>query len=135
MNLSRRTFLLGAAAGAVLPAIGCVSNNAPLVEAAADRTLPLPPQLAEIGSQVKVVVPGSPDPVLIWRTKIGFGGTSLKCDYCHSELIYRHAEGHLDCLGQGCRYTLDGNVLRGPVKNPRKVFLVDLRGEKLHILG
>jgi hypothetical protein len=135
MILSRRVFIAGSVAGVVLPVVGCTGNPAPLVEAGADRTLMLPAELAEPGSQVRVVVPGTQAPVLIWRTQIGFGGTSLKCDYCRAELVYRPEQARLDCLGQGCRYTLDGNVLRGPAKNPRRVFLVDLRGDKLHILG
>jgi hypothetical protein len=136
MSLSRRSFIRIASAAAVaLPLCACAGNKAVTVEAGADRTLPLPKELAEPGSQVKVIVPGSNDQVLIWRTKIGFGGTNLKCDYCKAELIFNAAENRLECTGQGCRYSLDGNVLRGPVKNPRKVFLIDLRGEKLHILG
>jgi Rieske Fe-S protein len=135
MSLSRRDFIVFAAAGAVLPAVGCVGNPAPVVEAAADRTLALPAELSEAGSQVKVVVPGSDAPVLVWRTKIGFGGISTKCGYCAGELRWVAEGSHLQCGGQGCRYTPDGNVLRGPAKQPMRVFLVDLRGEKLHILG
>jgi nitrite reductase/ring-hydroxylating ferredoxin subunit len=127
----RRALL--ASAFAVLA--GCVVNPAPVVDADANRTLPVPQQLGKPGDQVKVQLPGYPDPILVWRTEIGFGGTALRCNHCRTEVQYNAAKGWLDCLGSRCRYRLDGTVLEGPTKKALRVYLVDLDGERLRILG
>lgn len=127
----RRAFL----AFLLVVSAGCVVNPAPVVDAGADRTLTLPPELATPGNQVKVQLPGYPDPILVWRTEIGFGGTALRCNHCRTEVQYNAGKGWLDCLGARCRYRLDGTVLEGPAKKALRVYLVDLDGERLRILG
>lgn len=128
----RRAFLATAALALVS---GCVINPAPVLDAGADRTLPLPEQLSKVGNQVKVQLPGFPDPILVWRTEIGFGGTALRCNHCGSHVQYNPEKGWLDCLGKRCKYRLDGTVLEGPTRKPLRVYLVDLDGNRLRILG
>ncbi len=113
----------------------CVVNPAPVVDAEADRTLPVPAGLSTPGSQVRVLLPGHSEPILVWRTEIGFGGTSIRCHRCRSDVRYNAEKGWLDCLGGRCRYKTDGTVLEGPAKTPLRVYLVDLDGGRLRILG
>ena len=115
--------------------VGCVVNPAPIVEANADRTVELPEQLGKAGAQVKVQLPGLSDPILVWRTEIGFGGVSLRCTHDGAQVQYNAEKGWIDCLANHCRYRLDGSVLEGPTTRPLRVYLVDLNGNRLRILG
>ena len=119
----------------VLVGAGCVANPAPVVDAGADRTLSLPEALSKPGAQVKVQLPGLSDPILVWRTEIGFGGTALRCTHCGSQVQYNFEKGWIDCLANRCRFKLDGSVLEGPATSPLRVYLVDLEGNRLRILG
>jgi nitrite reductase/ring-hydroxylating ferredoxin subunit len=118
-----------------LAVAGCVANPAPVVDAGAERTLEVPPQLEKPGSQVKIQLPGLSDPILVWRTEIGFGAADLRCTHCRSQLQYNPEKGWIDCLSNSCRYRLDGSVLEGPANRPLRVYLVDLNGTRLRILG
>jgi Rieske Fe-S protein len=134
--VSRRDFILvSAAAGAAGLAAGCVSNPAPTFEAAADRTIALPPLLSKPGSQVKVRLPGGSDVVLLWRTEIGFGAASLACAHCGADVFYNAQTGTLDCTTGTSRYKLDGTVLKGRSRIPLRAYAVDLAGDRLKILG
>ena len=136
MALTRREFVVGAAACACGAASGCIAvNPAPMFEAAADHTLPLPVELAEIGSQVKVQLPGSDTLVLVWKTKGGYNGVSISCTHQRSEVHLNKADDTLDCPSHGSRYKTDGTVLEGPAKKPLRAFVVDLQGDRLRILG
>ena len=135
MSVSRRQFILGAAACACVSVAGCIGNPAAIVDAGADRSMPVPAELSKPGSQVKIRLPGQSEPILVWRTEIGFNGTSLRCTHCLSEVKYRFEEAHIVCMYRGCRYAPDGTVLTGPTKRPLKTYLVDLQGDRLRILG
>ena len=136
MSLTRREFVVGAAACACGAAAGCIAiNPAPLYEAAADNTLPLPKELGEVGSQVKVRIPGSEALVLVWRTKGGFNGVTINCTHRNSEVHLNLKEDSLDCPSHGSRFKADGTVLEGPAKKPLRAYLVDLQRDRLRILG
>src|SRR5438552_3418950 len=111
MTITRRDFVVGAAACACGAVTGCIAmNSAPLFEAGADNSLPLPKELAEVNSQVKVKLPGSDKLVLVWRTKSGFKGVAINCTHRGSEVHLNAAEETLDCPSHGSRYHLDGTV-------------------------
>jgi nitrite reductase/ring-hydroxylating ferredoxin subunit len=136
MTITRREFVVGAAACACGAAAGCISmNNAPLFEAGADNSLLLPKELAEAGSQVKVRLPSADKLVLVWRTKIGFGGISINCTHKGSEVHLNAAAETLDCPSHGSRFKLDGTVAHGPAEKPLRTYVVDLQGDRLKILG
>jgi Rieske Fe-S protein len=136
MNVSRREFVVGAAACACGLAAGCRAiNSAPMFEAGADNSLPLPKELAEVGSQVKVLLPNVESPILVWRTKGGFNGVSITCTHKGSEVHFNGKEDTLDCPSHGSRFRPDGSVLEGPAKKPLRAYVVDLQGDRLRILG
>ena len=136
MTLTRRDFVLGAAACACGAGGGCIAvNPAPLYEAGADQTLALPAELSEVGSQVKVKLPGSDALVLVWRTKGGFNGLTITCTHRGSEVHLNRPEDTLDCPSHGSRFRTDGTVLEGPARKPLRSYLVDLQGDRLRILG
>lgn len=135
MALTRREFMAGAAACACGLAGGCTAvNAAPQFDAAADNTIALPKELAEVGSQVKVKLPGDTI-VLVWKTKGGYNGVSIKCAHRGSEVAYNPKEDTLDCPSHGSRYKSDGSLLQGPALKGLRPYVVDLQGDRLRILG
>jgi hypothetical protein len=135
MSLSRRQFISGAGAVAAAAFAGCVANPAPTFDASIDRTFPMPFELQKPGGQVKVRLPGGDDTVLVWRTDVGFGATTIRCSHCAGELRYVPAESLLKCP-VGVRYRLDGSVVQDSVKRkPLRAYVADLQGERLRILG
>jgi hypothetical protein len=135
MSLSRRQFIVGAGAVAASAVAGCVANPAPTVDASIDRTIPMPFELQKPGGQVKVRLPGGDDTVLVWRTDVGFGATTIRCSHCAGELRYVPGESLLKCP-VGVRYRLDGSVVQDSVKRkPLRAYVADLQGERLRILG
>ena len=136
MNISRRDFVVGATACACGVAGGCIAiNDVPSFEAGADNSLPLPRELAEVGSQVKVKIPNAESLILVWRTKGGFNGVSITCTHRGSEVHLNAKENTLDCPSHGSRYKTDGTVLEGPAKKPLHAYVVELQGDRLKILG
>ena len=130
-----RRFTFAAVLAAAALSAGCTHNPAPEFDAGADHTLSVPDALSKPGSQIKVRIPSTEDYILVWRTEIGFGACQSRCTHCQSELLYRPEEGRIACTTHGCRYSLDGSVLKGPAKKPLRAYLVDLQGERLKILG
>src|SRR5688572_26920043 len=115
MSFSRREFILGAGAAAATAVAGCVANPAPIVDASIDRTFPMPFELQKAGGQVKVRMPGGDDTVLVWRTEVGFGATTLRCTHCTGDLRYVPGESLLKCPFN-VRFKLDGSVVQDGVK-------------------
>ena len=115
---------------------GCVANPAPLVDASVDNTLPLPMELRRPGGQVKVRIPGSDVPVLVWRMEIGFGAATLRCTHCGGEIRYEAGPQRLICP-IGARFSLDGSIVDpGPRRKPLRTYVADLIEEqRLRILG
>jgi hypothetical protein len=114
----------------------CATSSTPVFETSADRTMRIPDALANPGSQVKVRLPDSDQPILVWRTPLGFGGSALRCNCeLRTELRYNAARGWLECWTKGCHYKLDGSILEGPTTKPLRTYVVDLQGERLRILG
>lgn len=134
MTISRRHFLAGACACAGAAALGCAPNPARSLDAGADRSLPVPEELAKPGGQVKVRLPGEGGTVLVWRTEIGFGAVSLRCPHCGGELRYDAAAALVLCP-LGSKFALDGTVMGGPAKRPLRAYVADLQGDRLRILG
>jgi hypothetical protein len=135
MGLSRRQFIAGAGALAAAAAAGCVANPAITVDASIDRTFAMPFELQKPGGQVKVRLPGGDDTVLVWRTEVGFGATTIRCTHCGGELRYVPADGLLKCP-VNVRYRLDGSVVQDNVKRkPLRAYIADLQGDRLRILG
>jgi Rieske Fe-S protein len=135
MGLSRREFIAGAAACVCGINGGCSAvNPAPLYEAGADHTVPLPKELTEVGSQVKVRLPGD-TVILVWKTKGGFNAVSIKCMHRGSEVHYNVKADSIDCPQHGSRYKTDGSILEGPTEKPLRSYAVDLQGDRLRILG
>jgi nitrite reductase/ring-hydroxylating ferredoxin subunit len=136
MDVSRREFMAGAAACACACAMsGCVASSLPTFEAGADRTLPVPVELAKPGDQVKVKLPGSDAALIVVRTEIGFSATSIFCTHRGTEIHYNLKDKTLDCPLHGSRFKLDGSVVQGPAKEPLRSYVVELQGERLRILG
>lgn len=134
MPLSRREFVICAAASASCFTQGCVAiNPAPTFKAEPDGTLPLPAPLAQAGDQVKVELPGVDGPLLLWRTSDGFHAVSITCTHRGSEVHLNAAEGSLDCPSHGSRFRPDGSVLHGPARLPLKAYRVELVGDRLKI--
>ena len=135
MSLSRRHFLAVAGACVASASVGCVANPAPTVDASIDRTFPMPFELQKPGGQVKVRLPGGDDTVLVWRTEVGFGATTIKCSHCAGELRYVASEGLLRCPFN-VRYKLDGSAIQDNVKRkPLRAYVADMQGDRLRILG
>ncbi|HEX7898932.1 MAG TPA: twin-arginine translocation signal domain-containing protein [Planctomycetota bacterium] len=135
MSLSRREFIVGAGAVAASAVAGCVANPAPVVEASIDRTFPLPFELQKPGGQVKVKMPGGDDTVLVWRTEVGFGATTIRCTHCAGEMRYVPGESLLRCPFN-IRYKLDGTAYQDSVKRkPLRAYIADVQGDRLRILG
>ena len=135
MAITRRDFIAGAAACACGLTGGCTAvNSAPQFDAGADSTIPLPKELAEVGSQVKVRLPGD-NIVLVWKTKGGYNGVSIKCTHRGSEVSYKPDQDLLVCPSHGSKYKPDGTVVEGPALKPLRPYVVDLQGERLRILG
>jgi Rieske Fe-S protein len=134
MGISRREFVVGAAACACGFGAGCAATNpARLVRADMDGTLIVPPELGGTGGQVKVAVPGVEGPVLVWRARDGLHAVSIRCAHRGSEVHWNPAEETLDCPSHGSRYRADGSVLHGPAETGLKVFRVETAGERLRI--
>jgi nitrite reductase/ring-hydroxylating ferredoxin subunit len=135
MSLSRRHFLAAAGACAASAAVGCVANPAPTVDASIDRTVAVPFELQKPGGQVKVRLPGGDDTLLVWRTEVGFGATSLSCTHCTGDLRYVPEEALLKCPFN-VRFKLDGSVIQDSVRRkPLRAYVADLQGDRLRILG
>ncbi len=135
MSMSRRQFLAAAGACAATAAAGCVANPAPLVDASIDRTVAVPFELQKPGGQVKVRLPGGDDTVLVWRTDVGFGATTLSCTHCTGDVRYVPEEGLLKCPFN-VRFKLDGSAYVDSVKRrPLRSYVADLQGDRLRILG
>jgi len=135
MNISRRHFLAGACACAGAAALGCAPNPARSLDAGADRSLPIPEELAKPGGQVKVRLPGAGgETVLVWRTDIGFGAVALTCPHCGGELRYDAVTARVLCP-LGSKFALDGTVVQGPAKRALRAYVADLQGDRLRILG
>jgi nitrite reductase/ring-hydroxylating ferredoxin subunit len=134
MDLTRREFVVGAAACASGWATGCAAvNPAPTFQAGPDGTLPLPDALAQVGSQVKIILPGADGPLLLWRTSDGYRATSITCTHRGSEVHLNAAEGTLDCPSHGSRFKSDGSVLHGPARLPLRAYSVEAVGDRLKI--
>ena len=130
-----RRIALAAVVFAGALASGCTHNPALEFDAGADHSLSMPDVLSKPGSQIKVRIPNMEEFILVWRTEIGFGACQSRCTHCQSELQYRPEEGRLACTTHGCRFSLDGSVLKGPANKPLRAYLVDLQGDRLKILG
>lgn len=130
-----RRITLAAVLAAAALFTGCTHNPAPEFDAGADHTLSVPDALSKPGSQIKVRIPSMEEFILVWRTEIGFGASQSRCSYCLTEILYLPEEGRLACPSHGCRFSLDGSVLKGPAKKPLRAYLVDLHGDRLKILG
>jgi len=133
--MNRRDFIVGAVgcAGAFC-ASGCAAvNPAPTVDAAADGSLAVPPELSQPGGQVKVRLPGADELVLVWRSDKGLGAASIECTHLGSEVHFNAAEGTLDCPSHGSRYAPDGKVQRGPAKRPLKPYVAAESGGRLTV--
>jgi Rieske Fe-S protein len=136
MALSRREFIAGAAVCVYAINGGCSAvNSAPLYDANADNTVPIPKELAEVGSQVKIKLAGGETTVLVWKTKGGYNGVSIKCMHRGSEVHYNTKADTLDCPQHGSRYRADGSVLEGPTEKGLKSYLVEAQGDRLRIVG
>lgn len=130
-----RLCLLAAAAASAAFATGCVANPAPTVDASIDRTVAVPFELQKPGGQVKVRLPGGDDTLLVWRTEVGFGATSLRCSHCTGDIRYVPEEGVLKCPFN-VRFKLDGSVMQDGVKRRAlRAYIADLQGDRLRILG
>jgi len=135
MSLSRREFIVGAGAVVATAAAGCVANPAITVDASIDRTFAMPFELQKPGGQVKVRLPGGDDTVLVWRTEVGFGATTLRCTHCTGDLRYVPGESLLKCPFN-VRFKLDGSVVQDNVKRkPLRAYIADVQGDRLRILG
>jgi hypothetical protein len=135
MNLSRREFIVGAGAVVATAAAGCVANPAPTVDASIDRTFVMPFELQKPGGQVKVRLPGGDDTVLVWRTEVGFGATSIHCTHCSGEVRYVPEQSLLLCPFN-VRYKLDGSIIKDNVKRKAlRAYIADTQGDRLRILG
>ena len=137
MLLTRREFVAGTAACCACGLLGgCIAvNPAPTFEVGADHTLPLPKELAEAGSQVKVRLPGTDSLVLVWRTKGGFGAASITCTHRGSEVRFNPKEETLDCPSHGSRFTPDGVILEGPARKPLRAYPAEQQGDRLKVMG
>jgi nitrite reductase/ring-hydroxylating ferredoxin subunit len=135
MTLNRREFMAGAAACAgALCASGCAAvNPAPTVDAAADGSFDLPPELAMVGGQVKARIPGADQLVLVWHGAQGYGGATIECTHLGSEVHLNDAAQTLDCPSHGSRYALDGKVVHGPAKHPLKAYQVSVDGNRITV--
>ena len=75
------------------------------------------------------------DDLLVWRTEVGFGATSLSCTHCTGDLRYVPEEGVLKCPFN-VRFKLDGSVIQDSVRRkPLRAYIADLQGDRLRILG
>jgi len=134
MELSRREFIVGTAACAGALCAGCVIlNPAPSFDAAADGTLELPGALAAPGAEIKVRLPGVPEPVLVWRTADGYGAASAVCTHRGCEVALNAREGTLDCPCHGSRFNADGSVRKGPAVRPLRRYRVEVEGSMLRL--
>ncbi len=134
MDLSRREFIVGTAACAGALCAGCVTfNPAPTFDAAADSSLAIPPELSAPGGQIKVRLPGIDEPVLVWRTSVGYGAASVVCTHRGCEVALNAREGTLDCPCHGSRFNANGSVLNGPAKRPLRRYVVEVTGPTLRI--
>jgi len=134
MELSRRDFIVGTAACGAALSTGCVMlNPAPSFDAGADGSLPLPGALAAAGSQIKVRLPGVPEPVLVWRTPDGYGAASVVCTHRGCEVALNAREGTLDCPCHGSRFNADGSVKKGPAVRPLRRYRVEFEGSILRL--
>ncbi len=115
-------------------AAGCSTNPAPTFEAEADRSIRVPSALAYPGAQIKVVLPDGGAPILVWRTRIGFGAAALTCTCCGHHVWFNGPEETLDCP-HGSRFGLDGELQEGDARFPLRAYAVDLDGDRLKILG
>jgi Rieske Fe-S protein len=134
MDLSRREFIVGTAACAGALCAGCVMlNPAPTFDAGTDGSLPLPEALAAPGSQIKVRLPGVPEPVLVWRNSDGYGAASVVCTHRGCEVALNASEGTLDCPCHGSRFNADGSVKKGPAMRPLRRYRVEADETRLKV--
>jgi Rieske Fe-S protein len=134
MELSRREFLVGTAACAGAMCAGCVTlNPAPTFDAASDGSLPIPAALSRAGDEIKVRLPDSDAPVLVWRTADGYGAASVVCTHRGCEVSFNGRGNSLDCPCHGSRFATDGSVLHGPATRPLRRYEVEITGSTLRV--
>ncbi len=134
MALTRREFVVGAAACAGGLAGGCAHiNTARMIVAGEDGTLAVPEELKEPSKPVKVLLKGVSEPVMVWRAPDGLQAVSIVCTHRQSEVELNAAEGTLDCPSHGSRYRPDGTVLRGPARRALRRFKAALEGDRLRV--
>jgi len=130
--LDRRDFLLGCAGCALALGEGCLAvNPAPLLDADAQGTVALEGRLKSPGDQIKVRLPGVPDPVLVWRGAQGVKAASIVCTHRGSEVAFNAAAGTLDCPSHGSRFSQDGKVVEGPAKKPLASYQATVDADRL----
>jgi Rieske Fe-S protein len=136
MDITRRQFVIGTAACACGLSGACAAvNPAREYAAASDRSLPVPEELEKVGSEVKVKLPSSSEPILVWRSEDGLHAVSIRCTHRGSEVHWNAKDETLDCPSHGSRYAPDGTVIHGPAPLPLHAYRVEQQGGRLRISG
>jgi len=136
MDLTRRQFVIGAAACACGLTGACAATNpAKEYQASADQTLPMPPELEKVGGEVKVNMATAPEPILVWRTEDGLRAVSIQCTHKGSEVHWNNKDKTLDCPSHGSRYVSNGTPVHGPAVKPLHPYKVEVQGDLLRISG
>ncbi len=132
---TRREFLTGCAGCAVLAGVsGCTAvNPAPTVEADAGGSVLIAGRLEKPGDQLKVLLAGVSDPILVWRTSQGYGAASIVCTHRGSQVTFNAEAGSLDCPSHGSRFDQGGKVIHGPAKSPLTPYRAIRDGDRLRI--
>ena len=139
-EVSRRTFLTCAAAGAAGAAIGgllgcaaALTYPATVVNGQISLSRSKLEQLAGRNKPVVVKAPDLPDPViLIPVDEKNFRAVSAKCTHlgCH----VRPAKNFLVCPCHGSTYGLGGEVVRGPAPSALTTYPVEVNGDRIKII-
>lgn len=130
--ISRREFVAAACALCA----GCASRQEP-APAEPARVEAKPPQPALVdkpaGIQGRAALPGSGEPVLIWRERERYYAVSGVCTHEGGELFYNEELGVVECASHGSRFYVDGAVAGGPAERAIEVYDVKTVEGRLEI--
>jgi cytochrome b6-f complex iron-sulfur subunit len=141
--MQRRDFLYEMSALAAIACTGYISAcSKPYVRPSAPRINNIPPTTGNSATlDLASEIPNSGDSVLkngilIVRLSSGNSASSFtavqsSCTYEKVPIAYSAFQGLFYCSTHSCRFSISGNVLRGPARFPLRTYVIKINGSIL----